>query len=335
VSDPITRLNAALEGRYRIERELGQGGMATVYLAADLKHERKVALKVLKPELAAVVGAERNSGPALSPDGTQLALSIVNSDGRQDLWVKQLDAGPLSRLTFEGQENFRSRWSSDGQFLTFLSTRGGNTDLWTKRADGSDTAAPLLDRDLPLQEAAYSPDAGWLVFREGVNQTADIYAVRLPMDSAVVPLEVTEFQERAFSLSPDGRWMAYVSNRLGRNEVFVRPFPEAGTSLRQVSVNGGQQPVWGHSGRELFYVNGANELVAVEVSTDPKFVAGQQEVLFGLDAYQGNAAFAMHDVAPDDQRFVMMRIGGEQGDDSELILVENWFEELRERVPVN
>ena len=80
------------------------------------------------------------------------------------------------------------------------------------------------------------------------------------MDSAAVPLQVTEFAERSISLSPDGRWLAYVSTRSGRNEVYVRPFPDAGASLQQVSTDGGTEPVWAHSGRQLFYVNGAQEL---------------------------------------------------------------------------
>ena len=270
-----------------------------------------------------------SSSLALSPNGDRLAISIQNPEGVADLWVKQLDTGPLSRLTFEGA-NIRTRWSPDGQSLTFLSNRAENFDVWTKRADGSDTAELVLDREVPVQEAVYSPDSTWLVFREGLNQAADIYAVQLPMDSAVVPLEVTEFQERAFSLSPDGRWLAFVSNRSGSNEVFVRPFPEAGVSLQQVSTNGGREPLWAHSGRELFYVNGANELVAVQVSTDPAFAAGQQEVLFSVAAYMRNPAYTLYDVTPDDQRFVMLRLGDrENAVASELILVENWAEELR------
>ena len=223
-----------------------------------------------------------NSGPALSPSGTRLAPSIVDSDGETDVWVKQLDTGPLSRITFEGGINRRPTWSPGGQFLTFLSNRAGEFDVWRKRADGGDTAELVLDREALLQEAVYSPDSTWLVIREGGGGGADIYTVPLPMDSTVVPLEVTEFQERAISLSPDGRWLAFASNRSGRNQIFVRPFPEAGTSLRQVSANGGTEPVWAHSGRELFYVNGANELVAAQVSTDPEFAVGQQEVLFSL-----------------------------------------------------
>ena len=115
------------------------------------------------------VGTEATSSSlALSPNGDRLAISIQNSEGVADLWVRQSDTGLLSRLTFEGT-NIRARWSPDGQSLTFLSNRAGNFDVWTKRADGSDTAELVLDRELSLQEAVYSPDSTWLVFREALS----------------------------------------------------------------------------------------------------------------------------------------------------------------------
>ena len=114
----------------------------------------------------------------------------------------------------------------------------------------------------------------------------------------------------------------------------MRPFPDAGASLRQVSRNGGTEPVWAHSGRELFYRSGADDLVAVEVSADPEFVAGQQEVLFPAAAYMRNNAYAVYDVTPDDQRFVMLRTGDEDTS-TEVVIVVNWFEELLQRVDSN
>ena len=279
-----------------------------------------------------VSGSPNFSSLTVSPNEDRLAISIPDSEGAPDLWVKQLDTGPLSRLTIEGG-NMRARWSPEGQSLTFLSNRAGNLDVWTKRADGSDTAELVLDREASIWEAVYSPDGTWLVFREGSNVAADIYGVRLPMDSAVVPLVVTEFRERSISLSPDGRWLAYVSNRTGSSEVFVRPFPDAGASLQQVSANGGTEPVWAHSGRELFYVNGANELVAVQVSTNPGFAPGQQEVLFSVAGYMRRASYVMYDVSPDDQRFMMLRIGADVAAAAEVILVTNFFEELKRLVP--
>ena len=301
-------------------------------LATPVWVERDGTAREIDP-LWGLTGVPSNSGPVLSPSGARLALSIMNPEGGSDVWVKPLDTGPLLRLTFEGRVNIRTRWSPDGQSLTFLSNRAGNFDIWTKRADGSDTPELVLDLEAPIWDALYSPDSTWLVFREGQDAAADIYAARLPLDGVLVPLVVTEFQEWAFSLSPNRRWLAYVSNRSGRDEVYVRPFPDAGASLHQVSTNGGREPVWAHSGRELFYVNGANELVAVQVSSDPGFAPGQQEVLFSVAAYLRNPAVAMYDVSPADRRFVMFRFDDDGPVASELIWVENWAEELRQRVP--
>ncbi len=112
----------------------------------------------------------------------------------------------------------------------------------------------------------------------------------------------------------------------------MSPFPDASASLQQVSTDGGTDPLWAHSGRELFYFNGAGELVAVQVTGDPTFVAGQQEVLFSGSGFLLTPGQAAYDVSPDDQRFVMLSLGG--GDSSaEIIWIENWFEELKRRVP--
>ena len=138
-------------------------------------------------------GSPNFSSLALSPNEDRLAISIWDSEGTFDLWVKQLPTGPLSRLTFEGTMNYRATWSPNGESLRFLSNRAGNRNLWTKRADGSGVAELVLDQEAPIWEARYSSDGTWLVFREGANQAADIYAIRPGVDSVAVPLEVTEF----------------------------------------------------------------------------------------------------------------------------------------------
>ena len=186
------------------------------------------------------LGIPNFSSLTLSPNGDRLAISILDSQGVWDLWVKQLPAGPLTRVTFEGSENFRVTWSLDGQSLTFVSNRAGNHDIWTRPADGSGAAEVVLDRGGPIYEALYSPDDTWLVFREGGvgNGLGDIFAIRPAMDSVAVPLVVTEFMAYSPVLSPDGRWLAYVSVRSGREEVYVRPFPDVGSGLTHVSTDG-------------------------------------------------------------------------------------------------
>ena len=127
--------------------------------------------------------------------------------------------------------------------------------------------------------------------------------------------------------------MAYVSNESGQEEIFVRPFPDAGASRSQISTNGGSEPVWAHSGRELFYRSASNELVATQVTTeDLALTSGQQTLLFSMADYLRGFNDQQYDVSPDDQSFVMLRIGDDEVGASELILVVNWFEELRQRM---
>jgi serine/threonine-protein kinase len=223
--------------------------------------------------------------------------------------------------------NYRAIWSPDGQSLTFISNRAGERDVWMKRADGSGRAELVLDREQQISEVLNSPDGEWLVFREGGYSAGDIYRVQASGDAEPVPLVATEAQEREIALSPDGRWLAYVSNRSGRDEVYVRPFPDAMSARWQVSTGGGTEPLWAHSGRELFYRNGASELVAVQVSGNPSFAVGRQDVLFSVADYLFGNGRPQYDVNPDDQRFVLLRIGTAAGTDP--ILVEGFVEELK------
>jgi hypothetical protein len=144
---------------------------------------------------------------------------------------------------------------------------------------------------------------------------------------SVVALVTTGFDETSPAVSPDGRWLAYASNESGRYEVYVRPFPNTHDGKLRVSTDGGTEPVWAHSGRELFYKSGGN-LMVVEVLAEVTFVTGEPRVLFSVQGYRAAEVHRQYDVMPDDQRFVMIRMVGEQ-DATELIVVENLFEELK------
>ncbi len=167
----------------------------------------------------------------------------------------------------------------------------------------------------------------------------DIVALRLGADSTVTPLVATsEYAEHAPALSPDGRWLAYSSNETGSDEVFVRPFPDVESGKQQISTEGGMAPRWAHNGRELFYVNGSQGLVAASIETEPGFRVLEQETLFTIPSgYLFGPSVNFYDVAPDDGRFLMGRnYQGEGAEDGgggpTLILVRNFFEELKERV---
>ena len=194
------------------------------------------------------------------------------------------------------------------------------------------------DSERVIAEAFYSQDGTWLIFREGSTdlREGDIYAIRPGVDSAVVVLTATESFEYSPALSPDGRWLAYVSDQSGQEQVYVIPFPEGrlGGGQVPVSADGGREPVWAHNRRELFYRNGADELVVVRFTEEPTFtVVGEEEVLFSMSDYLTSNGHRMYDVSLDDQRFVMLRIVENERASTELIRVTNLFEVLQRLVP--
>jgi Tol biopolymer transport system component len=267
---------------------------------------------------------------ALSPDGTRLAVSIFQNN-EEHLWIKQLDRGPLPRLTVEGSINGRPAWSPDGRAVTFISDRGGPLDLYMKRADGIAFAELLLHDERPVGKGFYSHDGAWLVYQLfGAGGRTDLYTIRPGVDSVGTPLVTTGAIELAPALSPDGRWLAYVSDESGRQEVYVVPFPSVDAKW-PVSGNGGTEPLWAHSGRELFYKNGNNELISAEVVPGTTFAVGEQRVLFSTNGYRGSLVQPLYDVTADDERFVMIRLSG-SSDAGDLIVVENFFEELKAKV---
>ncbi len=177
-----------------------------------------------------------------------------------------------------------------------------------------------------INDAEDSRDGQWLVYRAGF----DLFAVRTSGDTTSIPLVATRFLESSPRLSPDGRWLAYTSDASGQLEVYVRPFPNVGSTKWRVSTNGGADPAWSPNGRELFYKTGLGGLATVTVLPGATFAVGKQRVLFTIDAYETYWNVRDYDVSPDGRRFVMIRRVGKEHD--ELIVVENFFEELKARV---
>ncbi len=279
-------------------------------------------------------------GMDLSPDGTRLAINIHGGTGA-DVWIKQLDRGPFSRLTFSEADDARPRWTPDGNEVTFVSDRGGTSALYAKRADGTGPTETLVEREHDVWEGAWSPDGTWLVIRSraavGRVGSRDILGIRPGVDSAPVPLVVSGFDEKAAALSPDGKWLAYQSDETGVPEVYVRPFPDTGAGKWQVSTAGGEGPAWAHSGRELFYVErgGGRKMMVAAIDTGPPFTVGERRALFPLGTeYALSLDYTAYNVTPDDQHFLILRVTatGDQSMTGRLIIVENWFEELRQRV---
>jgi len=267
---------------------------------------------------------------ALSPDGTHLVVSITADATRTiDLWVYELRQGTLSRLTSEGQLNDRPTWTPDGRRITFMSDRKGGRALYTVPWDGSGPVESLLTTSRALQEAEWSHDGRFLVYRDGPGGRTgrDISYLRPGVDSAPHPFVASEFDESSPALSPDSRWLAYISDETGRNQVYVRPFPGSGGRW-QISTDGGTEPLWAPDGRGIYYRTPASELMRAEVQTRPAFVVGARRRLFSTAAYVGSPVSRMYALSPDGSRFVFMK--GEASA-RQLIVVVNWFEELKRR----
>jgi len=205
----------------------------------------------------------------------------------------------------------------------------GVGSIYTHRADGTGAARLLLHARVDLGQAALSRDSRWLIVRSAANGpgSGDIFGMRQG-DTTLVPLVMAPSTELAPSLSPDGRWLAYASDESGALEVYVRPFPETSTAKWQVSTSGGNEPIWGRSGRQLYYVNGKSEMVAAEIRPGPTFSVGEQRVLFSMAPFVRLGSIPSYDVSADERRFVLIR-EGEASEQSELIVAENWLEGLR------
>ena len=198
-------------------------------------------------------------------------------------------------------------------------------------ADGS--ALPTNYRpnagQLNTASLEWSRDGKWLVY---ARQNQDLVAVRTDTDTTVHELMVTRWVERQPSLSPDGRWLAYISDESGRYEVYVRPFPDTRVTRRQVSLNGGFTPRWSRNGGELFFTDETQTFFAVPISPGPVFTPGSPKRLF--NAFEFSAQGASYDVHPDGKRFLMTRPAGASAQQrDELVIVQDFFEELNAKAP--
>ena len=207
--------------------------------------------------------------PRLSPDDGRIALI----DGT-DLWIFDVGRGAATRLTFAGS-NSSPEWSPDGKRVVFSSDVGGDRNVYWIAADGSDAAVPLTESELNQTPKSVSPDGGVLMYLERHPETGDdIWTLSLQGEGEPRPFVRTPFSERSAVFSSDGRFVAYVSDESGRDEIYMRPFPGPGGKVL-VSTEGGVAPAWSPTGRELFYQSG-DAMMSVVVTTGtvgaPKFL---------------------------------------------------------------
>jgi serine/threonine-protein kinase len=278
------------------------------------------------------------SNPRISPDGTRIAVSIVDQD--RDIWLWDLARETLTRVTLDPAASLSPEWTPDGRRIVFSSTRAGQLNLFSQAADGTGPAERLTESPVIQAPTGVLPDGARVLLTERSSKTgADV--MMLPLDGThhVLPLVQTSFDERNGIVSPDGRWLAYEANDTGVFEVYVRPYPDVGRGRWQVSTNGGTQPLWAHNGQELFYLARDGALMRVglmggsswTVSKPTKVLEGRYVVATAGVSLQRN-----YDIAADDRQFLMIKDGGAGGSDTrpQIVIIQHFDEELKRLVPL-
>jgi len=267
--------------------------------------------------------------PRLSPDGQRIAYIAW---GRECLVsVFDLGRGTNSRLTGEGKA-YNVIWSLDGKRLLFGWQKFPPANLYWQPSDGSSPMERLIKSEIDQWPASWSSDGKTVALVEGSPVSGfDIAMMDVP-SGRVTPFLNSPFNEEYPEFSPDGHWIAYTSDESNRKEVYVRPFPGPGLKYL-VSSEGGREPIWARNDNQLFYRN-ENQMWVVNVRTNGGFAATKPRRLFDKPGYTAAFPIRTYDLSLDGQRFLMVKEEQEKPTPvTEMILVQNWFEELKRLVP--
>ena len=281
--------------------------------------------------------------PRFSPDGKRLALTVGPQQGIGDIQVYDWQRDIMTRLTFT-QVNFRAVWTPDGKQIAFGSHSPGASSIRLIRADGAGEAQLLLESKGDPDPHSFSPDGKRLAFAEvGANTGDDLWTLPLDVSDPEHPKPGkqelflrTPFDEVEPAFSPDGRWIAYMSNESGRNEVYVRPFP-VGSGKWQISTTGGFHPIWSRDGRELFYENPDKRIIVTTYTAKADSFAPDKPRPWSNTQILEPAVEPWNlDLAPDGKRFAVFprpEATGEQKGSVHVTVLLNFFDDLRRRVP--
>jgi serine/threonine-protein kinase len=264
--------------------------------------------------------------PRFSPDGRRLAFEIAQGN-EGDLWIYERDQATLTRVTF-GSENLYPVWSPDGTRIAYTSRQSGIAGLWWKPLDGSGSEEQLLSGAELRFPGSITPDGTALFYRETAGATGfDIHSVSLTGDRTREPVLVTSFNESSPEISPDGKWLAYVSDQSGRNEVYVRRWPDGGAEW-QISTDGGTEPVWDPDGRTLYFRRTPSVIAATLAMSEAALTVVRRDSLFSGQYFE-NVRWPEYDITPDGEQFVFIKLG-----DSTVrpVVVLNWVEQAKRGV---
>jgi serine/threonine-protein kinase len=267
--------------------------------------------------------------PSLSPDGKRLAVA-VNEGSNTDIWVLDTGRDALTRLTFDPGEDFAPIWAPDGRTVVHASEMEGPGPMLSRTPANGSGATVILSSNQPQppspganEPASWSRDGKTLIF----TQNFTIWTLEMAGDSPAQPLFDSPFHVSGASLSPDGSWLAYHSDEAGREEVYLRSFPEPDEKF-QISTEGGAWPVWNRNGQELFYRDG-NEMMVVDISDQPVFTASAPRVLFAGNFEYSWGEVPNYDVSPSGEQFLMIQTVEPESNRGPIGIITNWSDELR------
>jgi len=264
--------------------------------------------------------------PRLSPDGRRLALT-QGSGSRSDVYVYDLPAGPLVRVTTEGTANDRPEWVPDGKSLVFRSNRSGLNALWVQPLDGAGSARRLFgQKDAKIDEGVLSNDGRYLIYQADRTGRGELWARALQGDTTPRRVGSGPLGEVGGRFSPDGKWVVYTSSESGAAEVYVRPFPSLAARY-QVSLAGGTTPLWSPDNKKIYYVSGRDLVAATIGSTSPFTIASRETV--NIRGVTFNNIHADYDVMKDGRTVIALRTSG---DDAQIVAVYNWRSEVLARM---
>jgi len=314
-SRPVFSASNDLKIVYQIGSE--QGGWQLLWLTRDGK------------QIGTAGDIAAYADPAVSPDGTRVAVGIFTGQGSSDIWIFDLRRAAKTRLTFGTAILRFPVWTPDGKTIFYGSNVKGAYHIYAKAADGTGPEQVILEDDAFDYPWDISPDQKYLVYMrpsaDGKGGT-EMWALSLSGDRKPFAIVSSLFTTSAAAISPDGRWMAYASIESGRFEVYVTAFPSGGAKW-EVSVNGGSLPKWRRDGKELFFLDPADNLMAVDVNTSRNTIqTGTPHPLFrpvGLQSQLGPYA-----VTADGKRF-LINGGNVKEENQPFVLVQNWTAQLK------
>jgi serine/threonine-protein kinase len=258
--------------------------------------------------------------PRAAPDGRKLLMTIESPS--PDLWVYDMTLGTTTQVTFDSGAT-SPVLSRDARRVAFSSTRAGVPNLFVANIDATGPVERLASSDNPQNPGAWAPD-GTLAYVERRPATGRDIFLLTTMDRRSQPFLASAADESAPAFSPDGHWLAYVSDETGRSEVYVRERSDSARA-RRISIDGGTEPVWDPGGRELYYRNGARMMSVTLSSRDDS--AGRPVMLFERDFARGTIDSPNYDIMPDG-RFVMIQRPPQRSGPESLHVLLNWSRNL-------